>query len=159
VLDIGYDQEDVLIPTARRLPRGHITRIDTWQACGRIGDRQVVVERSEGLEDRIEYVNADVRDLPLPSESFDVVLSNLALHSIHSYDERARVLHEVARVLRPGGQIRIVDVQADLYVFTLQCAGCVDIETCRLGWQTWHGFPVHRMILVSGKKRQAAITS
>jgi ubiquinone/menaquinone biosynthesis C-methylase UbiE len=48
----------------------------------------------------------DVYDLPLPRDSFDVVVIHQVLHFL---DNGARAVREAARVLRPQGRLLIVD--------------------------------------------------
>lgn len=48
----------------------------------------------------------DVYDLPLPRNSFDVVIIHQVLHFL---DDGARAVREAARVLRPQGRLLIVD--------------------------------------------------
>jgi ubiquinone/menaquinone biosynthesis C-methylase UbiE/Fe2+ or Zn2+ uptake regulation protein len=48
----------------------------------------------------------DVYDLPLPRDSFDVVVIHQVLHFL---DDGARAVREAARVLRPQGRLLIVD--------------------------------------------------
>ena len=48
----------------------------------------------------------DLYDLPLPRDSFDVVLIHQVLHYL---DDGARAIREAARVLRPGGALLVVD--------------------------------------------------
>jgi NADPH:quinone reductase-like Zn-dependent oxidoreductase len=59
---------------------------------------------------RVHVHDADARHLPFRDESFDVVLSSLVLHNIKIDDDRRQAVREVARVLKPGGQMRIVDL-------------------------------------------------
>jgi SAM-dependent methyltransferase len=91
---------------------------------------------------------------PFPPESFDVVLSNLTFDNIRGSEERARALREAVRVLRPGGQMRVVDDRADRYAPILQGAGCVDVEVRRLDWRTSFGLPGHPMTLVLANKQE-----
>ena len=44
-----------------------------------------------------------------PDESFDVIVSNLCLHNIYDLPTRRRALHEIVRVLKPGGIALISD--------------------------------------------------
>lgn len=46
--------------------------------------------------------------LPYPDESFDRVVSSLVLHHLNT-DSKRRALSEVYRVLRPGGELHVVD--------------------------------------------------
>jgi arsenite methyltransferase len=155
VLDIGCGRGAVLISAAHRLPRGRATGADLWRAHDQTGNSQAAARRNaeiEGVSDRVELVNADARDLPFPPDSFDVVLSNLALSNISDDEERAKALREAVRVLRPGGQLRIVDDRADRYSTVLRLGGCTDVDTCRLDWRTWSGLPGHHFTLVSARK-------
>lgn len=67
--------------------------------------------QSAGLTDLIDVVHGSFEDIPAADASYDVVWSQDAiLHSGH----RARVLDEIARVLKPGGQLIFTDpMQAD----------------------------------------------
>lgn len=55
------------------------------------------------------FVRGDVCDLPFPDESFDLVLSRLAFHHFVDIDTPFR---EMRRVLRPGGQLVLIDMEA-----------------------------------------------
>jgi ubiquinone/menaquinone biosynthesis C-methylase UbiE/DNA-binding transcriptional ArsR family regulator len=48
----------------------------------------------------------DIYDLPLPRDSFDVVIIHQVLHFL---DDGARAIREAARVLRPQGRLVVVD--------------------------------------------------
>src|SRR5207302_1462077 len=52
-----------------------------------------------------QFALADCQDLPFAAESFDVAYSNGVLH--HTPDT-ARAVRELHRVLRPGGQARVM---------------------------------------------------
>lgn len=53
-----------------------------------------------------ELVQASVEDLPFADASFDVVVSSLVLCSVEA---PGRALTEVFRVLRPGGELRMLE--------------------------------------------------
>jgi ubiquinone/menaquinone biosynthesis C-methylase UbiE len=55
-----------------------------------------------------EYILGSALDLPFPAASFDAVILSLALHE-HPEDERAVMLREALRVLRPRGVLLVVD--------------------------------------------------
>jgi arsenite methyltransferase len=155
VLDIGCGRGAVLISAARRLPRGRATGADIWRLRDQTGNTRAAAERNavaEGVSERVELVHADARDLPFPPESFDVVLSSLALSNISGDEERARALREAVRVLRPGGRMRVLDDRADRYAPVLQSAGCANVEVRQLDWRTSFGLPGHHMTLVLATK-------
>ncbi len=60
----------------------------------------------QGLEDKVEVVHGVFEEIPFPDNSFDAVWSQEAL--LHSGD-RTRVLKEVSRVLKPGGDFIFTD--------------------------------------------------
>jgi len=158
VLDIGCGRGAVLISAAHRLPRGRATGADIWRLRDQTGNTRASAEgnaMAEGVSERVEFVDADARDLPFPPGSFDVVLSNLTISNIHGSQERARALREAVRVLRPGGRMRVVDDRADRYAPILHSAGCVDVEVRHLDCRTWFGLPGHHLTLVSAQKPAA----
>lgn len=72
------------------------------------GDVALATARAEaeGIQDRVRFEHANALDLPFPDNSFDHVL---AFESIVHIPDRARVLTEIARVLRPGGRVVLTD--------------------------------------------------
>ncbi|MEX0655716.1 MAG: methyltransferase domain-containing protein [Phycisphaeraceae bacterium] len=72
-------------------------------------DRQM--NREQGLDQLIDVVDGDFTALPYEDNSFDVAWSQDAF--LHS-GNRVKVLEEVARVLKPGGEFVFTDpMQAD----------------------------------------------
>ncbi|MEW6356747.1 MAG: methyltransferase domain-containing protein [Planctomycetota bacterium] len=55
-----------------------------------------------GIRRRLEVVHGDARVMPFPDRSFDCVSGAEALYHVAHYEV---ALHEVARVLRPGGHL------------------------------------------------------
>ncbi len=58
--------------------------------------------RQEGVEDRVDLVVADVLDLPFEDDRFDVVVAESVLAFV---GDKARALHELVRVTKPGGYV------------------------------------------------------
>jgi ubiquinone/menaquinone biosynthesis C-methylase UbiE len=104
VLEIGTGTGNVLTALGRRRLAIDATGIDPDPGALRKARRKAARKKLQ-----INYQRAYAGALPLPDESFDRVLSSLMLHHL-SDEERARALLEVRRVLRPGGELHIVDL-------------------------------------------------
>src|SRR5262245_24039093 len=127
VLDVGCGRGLFLLGAAKRLTTGRATGIDIWQAEDLSGNKPEATLSnavSEGVADRVEVQTADARKLPFDDASFDVVLSSAALHNIYDAGQRLTAVREIARVLKVGGRVLIVDVRHTRdYARTLREAG------------------------------------
>jgi SAM-dependent methyltransferase len=113
VLDVGCGSGVMLNGAARRVPRGRAVGIDIWAAHSGGGSLALLLRnaKAEGVSERIEFREADARQMPFASASFDVVLCSGALHHIvNGFEQHAQVIGEMVRVLKPGGYIAIYDV-------------------------------------------------
>lgn len=73
--------------------------------------KNLKMTREQGLSEHIRILHGSFEDIPEPDESFDVIWSQDAI--LHS-GRREKVLEEVARVIKPGGQFIFTDpMQAD----------------------------------------------
>jgi ubiquinone/menaquinone biosynthesis C-methylase UbiE len=145
LLDLGCGRGAVLLMAAERLPAGRAVGIDLWRGVDQSGNAQAVTERNaeaEGVRDRVELRTGDMTALPFDDASFDVIISNIAIHNIKSADGRARAIDEAVRVLRPGGRLLIADLAAvDAYRSRLTELGMTDVRVRPLGWRMWWGGP------------------
>lgn len=156
VLDLGCGRGAVLLMIAKLLPRGRAVGVDLWSTADQSGNGEQVTRHNgerEHVADRIELHTADMRELPLPDASFDVVVSSLAIHNIPDAAGRSRAIDEAARVLRPGGRVVIADIRAAAdYAARLRALGLRDVRTRRLGARFWYGGPWVGTTLVTATK-------
>ena len=113
VLDVGCGSGVLLNEAAKRLTSGKATGIDIWAPHTGGGNYALLMKNAqiEGVADKIEFKQADVRKLPFEDASFDVVVSSGALHHIgHDGPDHELAINEMLRVLKPGGQIALMDV-------------------------------------------------
>lgn len=114
VLDLGCGRGLMLIGAARRLRTGRAIGVDLWRTEDLGGNSPAAARanaEAEGVDDKVTFETADMRVLPLPSASIDVVLSQAAVHNIEEPSGRRQALEEVARVLRPGGTVLLADIR------------------------------------------------
>jgi SAM-dependent methyltransferase len=131
VLDVGCGRGLLLLGAAKRLPRGRAVGVDLWSAKDQSDNRRSATlanAEAEGVADRVEVVDGDMRVLPFADASFDAVVSSLAIHNAPDADDRERACFEIARVLRPGGRVAVLDLRAtDEYARAFEDAGLVDV--------------------------------
>jgi len=112
VLDVGCGRGLMLIFAAKRLVTGKAVGVDIWDSRDQAGNNPENTFKNAQLEDvadQIEIKNSDARKLPFEDNTFDVVLSNKVFHNIKNREERKRAIQEIARVLKPGGWLGIID--------------------------------------------------
>lgn len=67
--------------------------------------------RCRPWDPRMSVVRADSQRLPFADDTFDMVTCS---HSFHHYPDQSAVVKEMYRVLRPGGQLLLIDGYRDL---------------------------------------------
>jgi ubiquinone/menaquinone biosynthesis C-methylase UbiE len=132
VLDVGCGRGLILIGAALKLTTGSAVGVDIWQSEDLSGNRADVPLKNaalEGVASRVTVQTADMRKLPFPDNTFDVVLSRAAVHNLYASAEREAAIREIARVLRPGGRAVITDIRHHQeYMKTFKEAGCNDVR-------------------------------
>jgi SAM-dependent methyltransferase len=156
VLDLGCGRGAILLMAAQRLPRGHAIGIDIWSTSDQSGNAMATTQANavaEGVAGRIELRTADMRDLPFADDSFDAIVSNVAIHNIAGAAGREQAVDEALRVLRPGGRLLVADIKhARRYEARLRALGAIDVARRGLGWRMWWGNPFVPTTLVSARK-------
>ena len=134
VLDLGSGAgADVLISARRVGPTGKAIGLD-------MTDGMLDLARANAAEagvENVEFVKGYLEEMPLEADTVDVVISNCV---INLSGDKARVIREAARVLRPGGRFAVSDVIADPDMDQQTRADMVAWTGCVAGALTEHEF-------------------
>lgn len=167
VLDMGCGRGAVLLLAAQHLTTGRAVGVDMWRSADQSGNSEEAARRNaiaEGVAERVELQTGDMTALPFEDDSFDVVVSSLAIHNIRGRVGREKAVEEAVRVLRPGGRLMIADVRGTRHhEAQLARIGMSDVTRRRLGWRFWWGGPwaPTRLVMatkpVTGAHAQASV--
>jgi arsenite methyltransferase len=107
VLDLGSGGGiDVLLSARRVGPTGIAYGLDMTEEMFALARRNAL----DAGATNAHFLRGRIEAIPLPSESVDVVISNCV---INLSTDKAAVLAEIARVLKPGGRVGVSDVVAE----------------------------------------------
>jgi demethylmenaquinone methyltransferase / 2-methoxy-6-polyprenyl-1,4-benzoquinol methylase len=105
VLDVATGTGDLALELARRVgPRGEVVGSDFAEAM--LDRARAKAARAEdGARPRFEW--ADAMRLPYPADSFDAATVGFGARN---FEDLARGLSEMARVVRPGGRVVVLEI-------------------------------------------------
>lgn len=103
ILDVCAGTLDFSIEAARLFPQSTITSADFSEGMLTSGKRKLL---DLGVTHPITTVCADALDLPFDDGTFDLVLCAYGLRNL---DDKNAGLSEMKRVLRPGGQLLVLE--------------------------------------------------
>ena len=125
VLDLGSGGGiDVLLSARRVGPTGKAYGLDMTDEMLALAEEN---KRKAGARN-VEFLRGEIENIPLPSDSVDVIISNCVINLSADKD---RVLREAFRVLKPGGRFAVSDVvtkgevPAEIRKSVLLWVGCV----------------------------------
>lgn len=118
ILDLCCGTADWTIMLAKKYPHAKVIGMDFSQAMLEIAQHKV-------SDSKVTNVNLEIGDamkMQYPDDSFDVITIGFGLRNV---PDAAKVLEEIHRILRPGGQ--------------LICLEAFKVETpiIRLGWKVY----------------------
>jgi len=103
VLDLCTGTADLAVATVRRVPGATVVGVDFSREMLRLGLTKIV---TLGLSPRIRLVRGDAARIPAQDRSCD---GATVAFGIRNVAEPAKALAELARVLRPGGRLAILE--------------------------------------------------
>lgn len=103
VLDLGCGTGTLMILVKQTHPQSEVVGLD--------GDPRILAiarEKAAKAGVQITLDHGMAFQMPYPDKTFDRVLSSLVLHHLTT-ENKLRAVREVFRVLRPGGELHVVD--------------------------------------------------
>lgn len=103
ILDIATGTADMAIEAAKKINVDHVTGMDISKEMLAIGDKKLI---KKGLTDKITLELGDSENLKYADDSYDVVSSAFG---VRNFGDLKKGLSEMHRVLKPGGQIVVLE--------------------------------------------------
>lgn len=104
VLDVATGTGDLAIEIARACPGATVVGLDP--SPGMLGVAQRKLEK-RGMTDRISLVVGDAQELPQANCEIDAATIAFGIRNV---PDRGKALRELARVVRPGGRICVLEL-------------------------------------------------
>jgi ubiquinone/menaquinone biosynthesis C-methylase UbiE len=116
VLDAGAGSGRAAVGVLLARPKATVTGLDIYRGYWGIDDntpeRFMTNARIAGVADRADARTGDMRNMPFHDGEFDAVVSAYAIDHLRQ-DGVVKALAEVARVLRPRGEVLLMIVNVD----------------------------------------------
>jgi demethylmenaquinone methyltransferase / 2-methoxy-6-polyprenyl-1,4-benzoquinol methylase len=104
VLDIAGGTGDLTILLSRRVgPQGSVILSDINEQMLQAGRARLA---RAGISDNVQFLQADAEDLQFQDSTFDAVTIG---YGIRNFTNKMQALREILRVLKPGGQLTIIE--------------------------------------------------
>lgn len=104
VLDLATGTADLALCVARAHPQAQVTGVDPSARMLEIGASKVA---ASGLGERVRLALGDAQRLDFPSGSFDAACMAFGIRNV---PDRPAALREMARVVREGGRIALLEL-------------------------------------------------
>lgn len=107
LLDVAIGTADLSIEVLRQQKAQHITGIDLSTEMMRLGKQKVdAYFTKHPTASDVLFLEASALDIPFPDDSFDAVTCS---YGVRNFSDMDCGLNEMYRVLKPGGQLIIMD--------------------------------------------------
>ena len=105
VLDVAIGTADLSIEMIRQRKAGRIEGIDLSREMMAIGEKKVS-KKLKDLSGLVRFTYANAQDMPFDDNSFDAVTCAFGIRNFADLDKG---LGEMYRVMKPGGELRILE--------------------------------------------------
>ena len=104
ILDVATGTADVALALAKRHPQARIIGLDPSRGMLDVGERKVEKKK---LSDRIGLVQGDAQEMTFETDQFS---GCTVAFGIRNVPDRLRGLQEMARVVKPGGPVAVLEL-------------------------------------------------
>lgn len=105
VLDVGAGMGPAVLAAADRVGDGRVFAVDPSPLMRGV---MIARRRFRGLGNRVVVLGGKAEDLPLDNASIDAAWS---INCVHHWGDDHKACRELARVMRPGGRLVLLDEQ------------------------------------------------
>ena len=126
VLDVAIGTADLTIEMFRQHKAEQVTGIDLSDQMMAIGQKKVEKLTANSQKPIAEFIHANAQAMPFEDASFDAVTCAFGCRNFSNLDEGLR---EMYRVLKPGGQVTILEFS---YPSNRLVRACYDIYFTRV---------------------------
>ena len=103
ILDLATGTADLAIELAKQNPQAHIVGVDISENMLEIGKAKI---KEQKLNNQVELLFGDAANLPFGDNTFDAVT---VAFGIRNFEDMGQGLSEIQRVLKPNGQVFILE--------------------------------------------------
>jgi SAM-dependent methyltransferase len=103
ILDAGCGSGLVSRYLAEKYPAANVT------GCDRVKERLEGAKEVASKFSNLKFIAGDLTQLPLESNSFDFVVCRYVMQHLRHDSKNREVIREIFRVLKPGGEAKIID--------------------------------------------------
>jgi ubiquinone/menaquinone biosynthesis C-methylase UbiE len=107
IVDVGCGPGYLMADIARKMPQAKITGVDISEEMLAAASKNLSLL---GFGGRVEFRKGEAQRLPFGNSSIDNIVSTL---SLHHWAQPAEAFQEIYRVLKPGGQLLLMDMRRD----------------------------------------------
>lgn len=106
LLDIGCGAGNYTLKMLSKLPQLNCTLVDLSQPM-----LERALERvNQASAAKVDLIQGDIREIPLPDNQFDIVLAGAVLHHLREDEDWHQVFKKLYRIIRPGGCLMVSDL-------------------------------------------------
>ncbi|MGM9815865.1 MAG: bifunctional demethylmenaquinone methyltransferase/2-methoxy-6-polyprenyl-1,4-benzoquinol methylase UbiE [Lepagella sp.] len=124
ILDIATGTGDIAFELYRRFPRSRIKGVDLSEGMLRIAEKKLK-KLDQNAQQNISFEQGDSLHLSYDDDRFDLIT---VAYGVRNFEHLSQGLAEMARVLRPGGKLCIIELSRPrrgltlwLYQFYTRC--------------------------------------